>query len=235
MKKLTNKITKLEVEQAANLIVERGEIPTIAAIRVELKGRGSETTIHNYLKEWKKARLLQPAKLIPQSIDLLEENRNLTQTLAKQAAQNEYYANELINAEKIIIELKEEVSQLQKNEQELQLNLTTITARFKTLDEAYGQLITELDLTKEKTIIKQQQTIAELQEEIKEINAKSIAAIREIISTHHDLVMQEKIQIINLQAKVEELNKQLLNARGQYQELVTKKEAKESSHLPTYC
>lgn len=46
-------VTESEVVNAAKKIAARGEIPTIAAVRELCNGRGSETTILNYLRKWK--------------------------------------------------------------------------------------------------------------------------------------------------------------------------------------
>lgn len=46
-------VTETDIVTAAKLIAAQGEIPTIAGVRQKLNGRGSETTILNYLRKWK--------------------------------------------------------------------------------------------------------------------------------------------------------------------------------------
>jgi len=102
-------VTKTDVYTAANFIASSGEIPTIAAVRGVMGGRGSETTILNFLQGWKKERLLHnnvPVIIAGgTSLDLAEENRQMRQALKQQMAHNENYAEELINAEKSIVKL----------------------------------------------------------------------------------------------------------------------------------
>lgn len=212
-------ITKIDVNQAADRIAFRGEVPTIAAVRAELQGRGSETTIHNYLKAWKKAKLLakQELKLVNNNQELLfiEEKRELEQVLNQQITQNEHYAQELINAEKTNVVLKEEISQHQAAIQELKLELAKMTVVNNTLEKVTEKIQQQLALNETATISKQKLLIAELQQEIKNLNANSMAAIQELSSKGHETLMQEKVNAINLQAKIENLTKELTESKKQ--------------------
>ena len=129
---MTRKIvTKTDVYVAANFIAASGEIPTITAVRGVLGGRGSETTILNFLRNWKKERLLPnnaPVIVLDDNpLDLAEENRQMRQALKQQVAHNENYAEELINAEKAVANLQSENQQLQSKNQRLQEKLLEVT------------------------------------------------------------------------------------------------------------
>ena len=117
-------ISKQRIFKAAQEIAIRGELPTAIKVRSTL-ATGSITTIQKYLQEWKidcfKNTILHKELNIDtyNNDELAEKNCILEQTLRKQITQNEHYAQELINAEKTNIALKEEVHQLQTTIQEL--------------------------------------------------------------------------------------------------------------------
>lgn len=217
--KINNKISKIDVTKAADLIAARGEIPTIDLVRVELQGRGSETTIHNYLKEWKKSKLL--AKLGStianhnQELILIEEKRSLEEALQQQMIKNENYAQELIQAEKMIVALKEENHKLQVINQALKLELKDATAVKATLAQVNQEIQHKIELNNNQIITQQQQLIIELQAELKELNVKSMQAMQELSSSSHEVLMQEKVNSINLQAKIDSLSQELNQDRKQ--------------------
>jgi hypothetical protein len=213
-----NKVTQAEIIQAAQNLVQQGHTPTIAKVRQLLAGRGSESTILKYLTRWKQQCFKQindPADPHQPDHQILEEQRKLEQTLNKQFAQNENYARELINAEKTIVKLKEEVYNLQVASQATQTELEKAIAVNTNLQEWYKKLQTALDLNRDQMIKQQQQTIDDLRTEVQMINEQSIAALRETSTQGHELVMQEKVQAINLQAKIDDLTKELLESKKQ--------------------
>ena len=213
-----NKVTQTEIIQAAQKLVQKGHAPTIAKVRQLLSGRGSESTILKYLTIWKQQCFKQVNDLAdPNQPDhkILEEKRKLEQTLNKQLTQNEHYARELINAEKTIVKLKEEIYNLQITNQATQTELKKAIAVNTNLQEWYQKLQTALDLNRDQMIKQQQQIIDDLQIELKTINEKSIAALRETSTQGHELVMQEKVQAINLQAKIDDLTKELIENKKQ--------------------
>lgn len=215
IKKITNKITKIDVNNLADLIASRGEIPTIAAIRAELQGRGSETTIHNYLKEWKKDKLLAKqglnAVISNQELFLIEEKRDLEQALHQQITKNENYAKEIIQAEN---------SKLHLSNQELRFSLTAAQAANDALEKVMQKIQKELNLNTNENIQKMQQTIDNLRQEIKILNETSIYALRDTSNQGHEVLMQEKVNSINLQAKIDSLTKELLASKKQLHEAI---------------
>lgn len=216
-------VTITDVYTAANFIAASGEIPTIAAVRGALGGRGSETTILNFLKAWKKERLLQnnasavAVKGIP--LDLNEENRQLRHTLKQQIAHNENYAEELINAEKELVKLKSENQQLQTNNQQLQEKLINVTNLKDTLAKLCHELTTNFSNDLEKIIDDKNKLIVSLQQEIKDLHQISVQAVQQTSFDGHDLLMQEKVKTLNLEEKIEQLKKQLEKQQYEQREL----------------
>ena len=215
-----NKVTQIEIIQAAQKLVQQEKIPTIAKVRDLLNGRGSESTILKYLTMWKQQCFKQtndPTDQHKQDRQILEEKENLEQSLNKQLVKNEYYAQELINAEKTNIFLKEKLHQLQTNNQELQLELKEVKAIKITLEQVNQEIQTRLDANNNDTIKNQQLLIDELRAELKELNIKSMKAIQETSSSAHELLMQEKITNMNLQEKINTFNKQITELQKQLQ------------------
>ncbi|MFJ4156138.1 DNA-binding protein [Pseudomonas sp. NPDC089752] len=91
-------INKAVVQQARQVLIARGEYPSIDAVRIELGNTGSKTTIHRYLKELEgvKPAALQGApalsdtlgKLVAQLAEQLQEEADACVERA-QAAMNE--------------------------------------------------------------------------------------------------------------------------------------------------
>lgn len=209
--------TKQKIYNIASEYIKIGLIPTQKLIKQKL-GKGSNTTIHKYLRQWFQEYVKTASCL--HDIDS-EVNRNLEQTLQKQITQNEHYADELINAEKTIIKLKEENYNLQSLNQKLQFQLDGIVASKTTLENLYHELKSQLDSNTNTTISKQQKAIDELHVEIKLINQTSIEALRQASQNGHELLMQAKVEQINLQAKIDSLTKELLETKKQLHEAIT--------------
>ena len=217
-------LTKQQIVAAANTIASSGNIPTLSKVREHL-GIGSKVTIHKYFQQWKREcfkNFSNLNKII--AIDngnLLEEHRILKLDLQKQLNQNEYYAQELIAAEKANIALKEENRQLQTANQESQLRLTAATATNNALEQVTQEINHRLDANDHKTITNLQQTIADLRAELKTLNETSLSALRDASNKGHEALMQEKVTGINLQAKIDGLTKELLENKKQLNEAIT--------------
>jgi hypothetical protein len=211
---LTRKIvTKTDVYVAANFIAASGEIPTITAVRGVLGGRGSETTILNFLRNWKKERLLPnnaPVIVLDDNpLDLAEENRQMRQALKQQVAHNENYAEELINAEKAVANLQSENQQLQSKNQRLQEKLLEVTNLKDLLATLWHELKTTFSNDLDKILNDKNKLIDQLQQEIRDLNKISFKVVQQTSSDGHDLLMQEKVKMLNLEEKVDQLKKQL--------------------------
>ena len=216
-------ITKQDVQKIANQLAVAGLIPTQKLVRNRL-GKGSGGTIQKYLSEWKQECFKNFASLNKiVAIDnnsLLEEHRFLKLELQKQLERNEHYAQELIDAEKANIDLKEENHQLKLLNQDLQLSLTEAKATNNVLKQVTEKIQNELNLNANQTIQKLRQTIDDLRLELKTLNETSIAALRETSNQGHEVLMQEKVNSINLQAKIDALTKELLESKKQLNETI---------------
>lgn len=220
-------INKQQVFKAAKEIAATGKTPTAEKVR-NLLTTGSITTVQKYLRLWKKKCFIQANSYLTNEVikisplqeesahdELLEKNRDLEQALNKQITQNEHYVQELINAEKANIVLKEEINQLQGSNQELHLRLTKAEATNHALEDVTQKIQKELNINTDETIQTMQQTIDELRDELKFINKTSLIALRETSTKGHEAVMQEKVISINLQAKIDSLTKELLESKKQ--------------------
>lgn len=216
-------ISKQQIFTTAKELVAQGELPTAVRVR-SLLATGSIATIHKYLKEWKTSCFnfnkdpINDLNATPTTQDLLESQRMLERSLNQQIAKNENYAKELINAEKAMTALKESNHKLQTTIRELKLELKEANAIKDTLAQINQEIQKKLELNDNITINRQQQLIAALQTELKILNETSIAALRETSNNGHEALMQEKVTIINLQAKIDSLNKELLESKKQLNE-----------------
>ncbi len=206
-------VTKTDVYTAANFIASSGEVPTIAAVRGAMGGRGSETTILTHLQTWKKERLLQSQGIVVlegnTTLETAEETRQLRLALKQQMDHNENYAEELINAEKELAKLKAENQELQTSNQQLQEKLLEVTNLKDLLATLCHELKTNFSNDLEKVINDKNKLIGELQQEIRDLNQVSIQMVRQTSSDGHDALMQEKVKVLNLEEKVGQIQRQL--------------------------
>ncbi len=225
-------ITEQQVINVAKLLVMNGKTLTVAAVRMHLGTNGSDSTIHKYLKKWKEECFKKTIASIDQGTnkndqlkitqvdEFLEEKSNLEKKLSSQINQNEHYAQELINAEKVNIALKEEIHQLQSATKNLQFELTEIKAVKNNLEQINEKIQNKLDINSNETILKMQQTIDDLRLELKTLNETSVAALRETSNQGHEILMQEKVAGINMQARIDSLTKELLESKKQLHEAI---------------
>jgi hypothetical protein len=227
-------LTKQEIFATANKLASAGNIPTLIKVREHL-GTGSKGTIHKYFNEWKRECFKNFSNLNKviaiDNNNLLEEHRILKLDLQKQLTQNEYYAQELLVTEKANIGLKEENRQLQVANQELQLRLSGAEATNRALEQVMQEITHRLDLNDQKTISNLQQTIADLRAELKTLNETSLTTIRETSTKGHEALMQEKVTSINLQAKIDLLNKELLEIHKQLNNAIITSQVQNGSLL----
>jgi len=211
-------ISRQEIFKVAKSIIAADQLPSATKIRTVL-GTGSITTIQKYLQEWKKnsfKQTLNTAAIEPyKKEELLEKQRILEISFNKQIVKNEHYAQELINAEKANVAFKEKIYQLEATIQGLNLELTKVTAVNHTLEKLTKESEQKLAANENDTINKQKLLIDELQQELKNLHAKSMSAIQELSSKGHEALMQEKVSAINLQTKIDSLNKELAESKKQ--------------------
>lgn len=215
-----NKVTKQKLYIIANQIAKEGLIPSHRLLRNRLGG-GSNSTIQKYFRLWKKERfgIVNNNEVntnnLNESENLLEKYRILVQTYNKQITQNEHYSQELINTEKANVVLKDKNHQLQTQLQTVQLELKEL----KNINNALKQVTTEiknkLENNDNKTIQNLQQNIDNLKTELKKLNETSLEALRDACTKSHEVLMQEKLIGINLQAKIDSLYKELIDSKKQ--------------------
>jgi len=211
------KVTKKDVFKVASSIVEKGYDPTLANVRHFLGERGSQTTLHKYLKEWKQQcfkSALGEERGLGKSQVLVEEKRVLEQVLHQQKIQNEQYSKELIKAEKAILQLKMENQSLQKEIPRLQDELKEMSSLKNHFESLYETIKEERAAVYERELGEKNRFIEALQEELKSVNQQAIIELRNAGYDRDDAVMQEKVTIINLQEKIIRLteeNKWLFN------------------------
>ncbi|WP_299948188.1 DNA-binding protein [uncultured Microbulbifer sp.] len=108
-------INKVQVQQARDTVLARGENPSLDAIRIELGNTGSKTTIHRYLREIEEAESTR-----------LDDEQLLTKTLqemvARLAARLREEANELVSAAEK--RLKDQEAQWKQERERLEGSLT---------------------------------------------------------------------------------------------------------------
>ena len=220
-------LSKQQIFIAAKDVAAKGELPTAAKIRSVLT-TGSFATIQKYLKEWKtncfnyNQDLVKDIRIQSTNHDLLAQQKILEQTLNQQIVKNEYYAQELINAEKANIILKEETQQLQMQIQQLQIDLKELKNINNILEQTTTEINNKLENNDNKTIQQLQQTVDSLRVELKNINATSLEALRAASTKGHEALMQEKVNSINLQTKVDSLYKELIDLKKQLNDIVLK-------------
>lgn len=93
-------LTKLQVKQARDNILNRMQYPSVDAIRIELGNTGSKTTIHKYLKELE----IEEGDFQSSAITISEKLQNF---VAQLAGQLHLEADERVNALNVSFEKKQ--------------------------------------------------------------------------------------------------------------------------------
>lgn len=225
-------ITEQQVINTAKLLVINCKPLTVASVRLHLGTHGSDSTIHKYLKKWKEECLKKAATALAQNTgldtqlkvrndyDFLEEKDSLIQALNRKTAQIEHYAQQLIDAEKANIDLKEKIHQLESDITKLQYELTEVKSVKNNLAQINKEMQNKLDINRNEAIQKMQITIDDLRLELKTLSETSINALRETSNQGHEALMQERVVSINLQAKIDSLTKELLESKKQSHEAI---------------
>lgn len=160
-----------DIVAAANYIAAQGEIPTIAAVRQHLNGRGSETTILNYLRKWKikllafavyfDAEDLEPEyifNLQKQNELLVIENDNKNDQIKTLQIQNSICQSENLVLLRGVKSLNEKNRQLQNTLQQLEVKvglLQELNNSLNTIDALAQQKAENISLYKQIAIVKQ--------------------------------------------------------------------------------
>lgn len=201
----TRGISQAEVFEAATKIAASGAMPTVASIRQNL-GRGSETTLHKYLQEWK-SYLLKSAARIGQNanLSLLKENNTLRQNLEELSQNLNDYSSEMQNLEQANAKLELQNSQLMQENLQQTATIASLQAQIVNMRVTNEHASHEYQQTLDKIIADKNQIIHSLQEEMRQTQADAIEKMREYSFKEHDLLIHERVKIINLQADVTRL------------------------------
>jgi septal ring factor EnvC (AmiA/AmiB activator) len=169
-------LTESDIVRAATAIAAQGEIPTIAAVRQQLHGRGSETTILNYLRKWK-LRLLsfavfcEAADVDPDFIiQMQQQHANVLRQLEMQREQNANLENQLANFRTENIVLVHGVKRLQDQLHKLQILIAQQQTKIECLNELNDALHTADALAAQKVLNQNlQQQLVGVREEIQQL------------------------------------------------------------------
>lgn len=229
-----NGINQEQIFTVAKELALNGQLPTALKVRSKL-ATGSMATIQKYLQKWKKSCFtninLTSTSNDVASKELFKKYSILEQTFNKQKIQNEHYAEQLIDAEKTNISLKEQNCIAQTIIADLQQDLQQSKKINHNLNEWYQKLQTAIEKNQNQTIQAQQKIIDDLRIELKILNETSILALRETSNNGHEALMKEKVISINLQAKIDNLNKELLESKKQLNEAIITSQVQNRSLL----
>ena len=172
-------ISQNDVFTAANEIAATGIMPTRESIYRKL-GRGSATTLHKYLTEWRVILLKQAGRVQSSDLSLAQENLILRQNLEQLTNLLTANSAELNGSENKIQELENHIKALKKQNHEYQIKIAVL----------------------ESTVNATEKILEGLKDEMRQIHQDSIEAIRQNADRFHEQLMIEKIKVINLEEKL---------------------------------
>ncbi len=211
-------VTKQEVYQAANTIVAKQRIPNVADIR-KLLGRGSANTIQKYFKNWKQDCYQKGSNLegtdLAKHNTIIEENKNLRQSLTKQTNKNEELAKQLIQTEQSATRIRETCQSLANELNLLREQNIQIAAEKDKYKTAYEGMYVERDAAIAHMLAEQKQLIGSLRDELREVNIASIEQVKNIGRKGDDALMEEKVKTIHLQDELNQQRKTIEELRAQ--------------------
>lgn len=201
------RISKQKIFDTARVIAHLDKEPTLANVREYLAFTGSQTTLHKYLKEWRlecfKAYDPESIKeIVPQEMTKLQtENHRLTETVAKMEGHSRIVANEFAKTERKNVELTQQIAKLEiqlslldKEYKELKKDKEHLNIMYQDLKEERAVLLGKMERDKD-------QLIASLREELSQTHQANLQKIQEVSYSGHDMLMQEKVKVINLEEK----------------------------------
>ena len=214
---MTAAISCEQIFIVANELAKSGKMPTVVKVRIGLGHKGSASTIHKYLNEWK-FRLLQNAALIDhKDVSYKQENLILHDNLAKLQASLQAITLELSELEARELLLINEKQQLLQTKMLLEAQVAGLNKQVDSLSTVLAELKSEREATIAAIVSDKNQHIARLEDELKKLQASYLDSIREQSTKAHDSLMDEKVKIINLQHELARIKKELVSyERGKY-------------------
>lgn len=219
---LKKEITKSKVFDAARVIAHMDREPTMANVREHLAFTGSQTTLHKYLKEWKlkcfKAYDPNCAKDIEQKdfANLQAENQALAATIGKMEEHSKIVASEFAKTERKNVDLTQQVERLESELDLLAKELSEAKKDKEHLENLYRDLKEEREALLGKMERDKDQLIASLREELSQTHQANLQKVQDISYQGHDLLMQEKVKVINLEEKVKGLSGELAKVQQEF-------------------
>lgn len=202
-------ITKEDVYNAAQVLAERGVVPTMHAVHYQI-GSGSLTTIHKYLLQWKLERLLKPAIKIAPSKDaikakkIIEDNADLENIIQHQIDKNSDLSYQLLIAEQSANKLKQETE-----------GLLAELANVKSENAELLRLIVEIKTHHHELVnlllLEKNSEIENLKQELFTVHKASLDLVRSTSFAGQDVLINERIKNINLHERIKLLTDNIRN------------------------
>lgn len=209
------RINKQKILDAAKAVAYLDKEPTTTNVREYLAFTGSQTTLHKYLKEWKLKcfQAYEPnyvANTEQQDIASLQaENQTLAATIRKMEEHDKIVAAEFAKTERKNVELAQSLNRLE-------IQLTLLEEEFSELkkdkehsDDLYRELREEREVLLDRLERDKDQLIASLREELSQTHRLNLEKIQDVSYHGHDLLMQERVKVMNLEEKIKGLSGEL--------------------------
>lgn len=209
-------VTKERVFEAASVIAQSGQMPTLNQVRAHLGTRGSETTLNKYLAQWKQALLVLAVQVtqsapgeIPSNVEWTEEKAALEHALKSESSKTNILSAELIKTEKENGVLKALLETTEKN-------LTALTERYQALvikeaalERGYQAIQSEREAIVDSVFKDKNQQIEALHTELKAVHQDNLEYVKKIGVASDEALIQEKVKAIHLADKVDALTQEV--------------------------
>ncbi len=237
-------ITQNDVFNAALAIAEAGNFPTIQSVRAKI-GSGSLVTIHKHLLAWKQERLLRPAvKIAPsknavKAKEVLAQKLELEDALKSQIEQNTTLSSKILEVEHTNAEQAEQITLLESQLRSLRTENHELQIKNSSHDEVIAELKNSYLEMLESVRSEKNVEIENLKAELKEVHLAALEMVRKTSADSQDALMNEKVKNINLEDKINVLNKQIAGlekklASNEKKDLKSSKDNKKAKVLKTY-
>lgn len=209
-------VTKEGVFEAASVIAQSGQMPTLNQVRAHLGTRSSETTLNKYLAQWKQALLVLAVQVsqstpgeIGSNIEWVQEKAALENALKSESSKIRVLSAELIQTEQENGVLKALLETTEKN-------LTALTERYQALaikeaalERGYQAVQSEREAIVDALFKDKNQQIEVLHTELKAVHQDNLEYIKKIGVASDEALIQEKVKAIHLGDKVDALTQEV--------------------------
>jgi hypothetical protein len=198
-------ITGDEIFSVATKIAAGGIMPTTASIRAAL-GRGSETTLHKYLQEWKTLLLKHAGRLSQNTnLSLLDENKLLRSNVEALSENLSIYSQDLLKLEQDNANLTQENNELKAELQDHALMLESLKVQNFSMQEMLSKLSIERAETIEQILADKNKLIESLRDELHQVQIDAIEKVRDYSFKDRDLLITQQIKNQNLEIELNRL------------------------------